>query len=332
MKNKKMIAGILSVAILSTSAISAFAEDNNIVPISQPILISAPINEVQEERCFGSFMGIVKSITDNTQVQGTKSLFVESESGEQATFIITKDTFVMGKGEITVGSRISGYYDANAPMIMIYPPQYSAQVVVVESSEQIVKVDKFDKDLVSLDGFLKLNVTADVEVVQQNGTPYIGSLENKKLVVAYLTSTKSIPSQTTPKKIVVLNQKEEAVMGDVSKMDMLAGGKKIDGPKAYTNDNGIVMVPLRPIAEALGFEVIWDNTTKSVTVGKGISLAIGKDAYNYMKTAPITLGTAPEIKDSRTYVPLSFFREVAHMNNAYVFENQIVIDNEEKME
>lgn len=330
MKNKKLIAGILSVAILSTSAAMAFA-GNPEVPVNQSILISAPIDGAQE-RCFGSFMGTVKSITDNARVQGTKSIFVESESGEQATFIVTKDTFVLGDGDIKVGSRISGHYDANAPMIMIYPPQYSTQVVVVESSEQIVKVDKFDKDLVSLDGFLKLNVTKDIEVVQQDGTPYTGSLENKKLVVAYLTSTKSIPSQTTPKKIVVLNQKEEAVIGDVAKMDILAGGSKITGPKAYAKEDGTVMVPLRPIAEALGFEVIWDNAAKSVTVGKGIIFSVGKDSYVYMNTAPIILGTASEITEGRTFVPLSFFREVVHMNNAYVFENQIVIDNEEKME
>jgi hypothetical protein len=328
MKSKKIIAGILSVAILSTSAAAAFA--------ANPQETKSYINKVSasqvQEHSFGAFTGIIKSISDSVGTEGTISVFVESESGEQASFRISKDTFLLSSGDIKVGSRITGYYDANAPMLMIYPPQYNAQVVVVERSDQIVKVDQFDKDLVSMDKFLKLNVDKDTEIVQQDGTSYTGALENKKLVVVYTTSSKSMPSQTTPKKIVVLNEKETSVMGDVSKMDILAGGSKMEGSKAYVNGHGAVMVPLRPIAEALGFEVTWDNTAQHVRVGKGISLSIGKDSYHYMKTAPITLGTAPEIKEGKTYVPLSFFREVAHMNNAYVFENQIVIDNEEKME
>jgi hypothetical protein len=51
-----------------------------------------------------------------------------------------------------------------------------------------------------------------------------------------------------------------------------------------------------------------------------------------MKMAPIQLGTAPAIVEGKTFVPLSFFKEVTRLNNAYVFESQIVIDNGERME
>lgn len=66
-------------------------------------------------------------------------------------------------------------------------------------------------------------------------------------------------------------------------------------------------------------------------VGKSVSLTMGKDYYTYMKTAPIQLGTAPEVVNGKTFVPLSFFKKIIRMNNAYVFETQIVIDNGEIM-
>ena len=38
-------------------------------------------------------------------------------------------------------------------MIMIYPPQYSAEVVVVENERENVKFDYFNENLISSDYF-----------------------------------------------------------------------------------------------------------------------------------------------------------------------------------
>ena len=92
------------------------------------------------------------------------------------------------------------------------------------------------------------------------------------------------------------------------------------------------MVPLRAIAEALDYELKWNAADKSVQLGQGISLKIGEDNYIYIRTAPIQLGTAPALVDGTAFVPLSFFKEVVRMNNAYVFEGQIVINNHEELE
>ena len=114
--------------------------------------------------------------------------------------------------------------------------------------------------------------------------------------------------------------------------DILVNGMKIHAPAAYTNKDGVMMVPLRAIAEALKFQVSWDNELQAVKLGNSISLAIGKDNYCNAKREPIQLGVAPELNGGSTFVPLSFFRQVVQMNNAYVFEGQIVINNGEKME
>jgi hypothetical protein len=341
MKIKKAFAGLLTVTILSASTITAFAANlEDLKPINdlgqnKDIMpISIKLNE-SEKYYFNSFSGKVKEIADFHAVKGSKIVLVEDSAGGIANIIISKDTYVLDNADIIVGSEITGYYDANTPMIMIYPAQYSAEVVVVEGKDQDrnVKVDHFDKDLVSSDKKLKLNISDTTEIVLQDGTTFSGILDERKLVVTYGITTRSIPAQTNPTKIVVLFEKANTAIGDVSKMDTVVNNKKIEAPAAYVNEKGTIMVPIRAIAEALGYDVIWNNEQRSVELGnKGISFKIGEDNYLYLKTAPIQLGTAPEIKEGSTYVPISYFRDVLGMNNAYVFEAQIVIDNEEKIQ
>lgn len=342
MKSKKVLAGLLAATILSLNTATAFAVNaDNVMPVNDAgqIIEANPIKSELpslEKFKFGSFTGKVKAITAFEGVEDSKFVLVENSEGIEANIIISKDTYVLNNAEIAVGTVITGFFNANAPMIMIYPAQYNAEVVVVDNKDQNVKVDLFDENLISSDQFLKLNISVATEIILQDGAAFKGELANKKLVVLYGPSTRSIPAQTTPDKVIVLLEKEAAPVnplpGDVSKMDIVVNNKKIEAPAAYTNEKGTVMVPLRAIAEALGYEVTWNNAQQSAFLGKAISLTIGLDSYNYMKTAPIQLGTAPTIVDGKTFVPLSFFKIVARMNNAYVFESQIVIDNEERME
>ncbi len=344
-KFKKSMAGFLSVTILSLSAVTAFAantEDFKIVndmgQITEIKAVNDRLNGV-EQSYFNSFTGKVKKITDSESVKGSKFILVENEEGVEANIIISANTYIINNADIAVGSVVTGFYEANAPMIMIYPAQYNAEVVMADNQDQNVKVDVFNKDLVSEDNSLKLNISDDTEIILQDGKAFEGDLANRKLVVLYDVSTKSIPAQTNPSKIVVLFEKavapiynltpEEtaALTGNVSTLDIVVNNKKIEAPSAYANDQGTVMVPLRAIAEALGYDVTWNGDIQSVTVGNGISLTIGKDNYIYMKTAPIQLGTAPTVINEKTFVPLSFFQEVARVSNAQVSQSQITIDN-----
>lgn len=343
MKFKKATTGFLALSILSISAATAFAMDtpdfksihtlegiDNVMPISTELELIRGIK-------FGSVTGTVTKITDFEGVEGSKFILLENEEGIVGNIVVSNETYILNKSEITVGSVVTGYYDANAPMILIYPPQYKAEVVVVNKEGENVKVDRFNEELVSSDNLLKLNVLDDTEIVSKDGNPFDGELANRNLVVVYDVSTRSIPAQTNPIKVVVLPEYEEDIIVeetekiDVSNMDIVVNDKAIEAPSAYTNEDGVVMVPLRAIAEALEYDVKWDASLNSVMIGKGISLKIGEDNYNYMKTAPIKLGTAPELVEGKTFVPLKFFKEVLRMNNAYVFEAQIVIDNGEIM-
>jgi hypothetical protein len=88
---------------------------------------------------------------------------------------------------------------------MIYPPQFEAVAIQVSNQEQNLKVDLFDANLTSADHMLKLNISKDTLVVTKDGKVFNGDLANRKLAVFYRTSTKSIPAQTTPSKVVVIS-------------------------------------------------------------------------------------------------------------------------------
>ena len=328
---RKTIGGFLSVSILSLSTVTAFAANTEDFKITNSIGIVQEVQAVNgvlntdRQSYFSSFTGKVKKITDIEGVKGSKFVLVENDQGVEANLRISSNTYIVNNVDIAIGSVVTGFYKANAPMIMIYPAQYNTEVLMIDNKDENIKVDLFNKDLVSSDNSLKLNITADIEIVLQDGKAFEGELANRKLVVMYDVSTRSIPAQTNPSKVVVLFEK--AV--DVSALDIVVNNKKIDAPSAYTNEQGTVMVPLRAIGEALGYDVVWDSNTQSVMVGKGISLTIGKDSYNYMKTAPIQLGTAPTIVDEKTFVPLSFFKEVVRVNDAQILQGEIVILDEE---
>ena len=78
---------------------------------------------------------------------------------------------------------------------------------------------------------------------------------------------------------------------------------------------GNTMVPLRGIAEALGYDVEWNSELKAVEISNDdvkVDFNTGVNSYVITKNkdlkagTPVSLATAPVIKDGSTYVPLNF--------------------------
>src|SRR5574342_991830 len=113
---------------------------------------------------FQFFSGIVTNIGDffttaNDQSGCYKLMSVDNGNGNMVNFVIEPDTYFVDQALVRVGDRVIGYYDANAPVPLIYPPQYRALVMVKDSPFQNVKVAYFDSQLLSSDGQLRLNLS-----------------------------------------------------------------------------------------------------------------------------------------------------------------------------
>ena len=80
----------------------------------------------------------------------------------------------------------------------------SPDTYVIRNPRENIYAGEFDDNLESLDGTLKLNIGRSTEIVTSNGQPYDCSLAAQTLIVYYGVTTRSIPAQTTPRKIIVI--------------------------------------------------------------------------------------------------------------------------------
>ena len=129
---------------------------------------------------------------------------IEDVDGNTVNFIISPSTFVVDYTTLSVGMRCSFWYRTDAPVPLIYPPQYNAVVVAQELSERMIDVGFYNTSLVNEDQTLQLNIDGSVDLRTTNNQYFQGNPANHNLVVIYETSTRSIPAQTTPRKVIVL--------------------------------------------------------------------------------------------------------------------------------
>lgn len=153
----------------------------------------------------GTIVEMVPTRMGNRRAEGCM-LFttVEDLDGNTVNFLVTPSTYVVDFETLSVGMQCTFWYSMEAPMPLIYPPQYNAVAAAVQKNGRMVNVGYYDNSLVNEDQTLQLNLDRSVEVRTTNNQYFQGSPTGHNLVVTYDNSTRSIPAQTTPLKIVVL--------------------------------------------------------------------------------------------------------------------------------
>lgn len=304
---KNMTTGLLITALAIGGSPLASLADNADQPVIQ---YGEEIWESQMKFAhYGFFEGTIESINPHHSIPDAKMIRVHGDGEAIADFVLTKDTVLADNVQIEIGKTVTGWYDARKPMILIYPPQYNIELVTMPSEGTTQKVDYFDETLTSADGMLKLNLQQEgsLKLWDSQGKPYTESLSGKHLLVTYKISTRSIPAQTVPESIYVIEDQEW--LTPAGEIPVLVNGNVVHALSSYVKEDKTVMVPLRAVAEALGYEVTWLEESQTVMVGKA-SLVIGKDAYAFARMAPQSLGAAPELREGRTFVPMEFFGKI----------------------
>lgn len=161
-------------------------------------------------RNFQSFHGTITMIDDfwikenDENVGCYKLMTVDDEYGTVVNYVVTPTTYFVDHAMVGVGDMVTGFYDANMPTPLIFPPQFRAIVMAMDTQYRNVKVDYFNSQLVSSDNKLILNISPYTQIVLENGQAFSRSPANRNLIVVYGATTKSIPAQTTPFKIIVM--------------------------------------------------------------------------------------------------------------------------------
>lgn len=325
---------LMSVAAVSADELSPEAKDfMQTLTSSDSSKIGVPIVQ----------LGTPQSATDHGYVVGSMIVgengdVITSEGGDlvlvkqDGAFVLNAFGDLMSFEDIKAGDVITYYVDGDAPMTLQLPVHYSPAVIVIEDEEAAVsrKIAVFDEDHLSDDGSLVINY--DLETPYYSHTREAAFISGKALVF-YNMMTMSIPAQTNPLAIVRLNgdsegpntpalvpiapvpDKAEGI--DLSAVTEIKAGEKTIAHIPVTV-NGTQMIPVRVVAEALGFTVEWNGETRTVDVGHAF-FNIDEDAYTIGRAMPEALGQAPVLialpgeEAAQTYVPVAFFTNVLGM-------------------
>ncbi len=258
-------------------------------------------DEEQNASNFIKFTGTVKEVTkDNKEV----TLTVESDNDEKlvSMFILNKDVIALNDAstkEVSIdsfqkGTKVDAYYDKNKPMILIYPPRITPDIIVAHGKKgSLVKVSKFNEDFVSLDSELHLQITDQTKLMDEKGKKIKQKdLKGKELIVFY-SAPKGEQKLITPSKIIAIDYVEPAL----KELNLLIEDN-------HFIHNGVKMIPLRQVAQYLGYEVISHPKRNSMylKLGNGsFTITRGELKYGYNKSIR-EFQEAPVLHNKQTYV------------------------------
>lgn len=308
MKMTKVVPFAMSALLIGGAVVAPTASANE----GKAVVTNATDNNEQNPQVQPIFIKIAGTI-ESVEKRDDSTYYTVKEEDNTNVFVVNDETLVFdntGKEvKLQKGDKVTAYTYANKPMLMIYPPQYNPEVIIVETKEMgIVEVDFFNKELVNTDNTLKLNVGKETELLSLSGKKVKAEdLAEQHLLVFYTIATMSIPAQTPPSKVVVL----DTIAQEPGEVDPSKAAVQEIINKDFYEVEGTKMVPLRLIAEELGFKV--ESTGNGAIISKGaLSYTITRDqkeygynkALRYFKVAPALL------EPTKTYVPVEFVEEL----------------------
>lgn len=133
----------------------------------------------------------------------TQMMSLRAENGI-VNFMVGTGTQIIDNRQLRPGMRVVAFYDSSLPVPLIFPPQYQAQMIAVVGRNEQVMLNYFDRNLTASDNSLQLNISKDTMIRTINGQNFSCNPANRVLLVYYSNTTRSIPPQTSPNRIIVL--------------------------------------------------------------------------------------------------------------------------------
>ncbi|WP_252503845.1 stalk domain-containing protein [Sporosarcina sp. Marseille-Q4943] len=304
----KKIGAVALTALLAGSAWYPFAVQAN------EDVIQMENEDVKDATDFVRATGIITEIENK---ENERMVTVENDQGLITIFRIQEKTLLFNSGttnemkpaDLKKDMKVEAYYDKNKPMILIYPAQITPELFIVIDEEKpgSVKVGKFDKDFLSVDKELKLNIGEETAIENQQGEKIEkADLKDKELVVFYSITTKSLPPQTPPTKIIALNPLTDEEQGEeAEEAPSVPESVLVLIENDHYMKDGVKMIPLRKVAEELGYYVLSQPETNGALLTKGnvtFTITRGEKMYGYNKSLQ-QFTVAPElIGGNKTYV------------------------------
>lgn len=147
--------------------------------------------------------GIIQNISQSPNNCCHQTITINTPNGIN-NFVLSPSTEVVGSAQLRSGMPVAAFYDSSLPVPLIYPPRFQAELIAPLQNDEIVMLNFFRRNLTATDNSLRINLTRSTRIVTLNGQRYSCPPGGNYLLVYYSVTTRSIPPQTTPRKIVVL--------------------------------------------------------------------------------------------------------------------------------
>lgn len=185
--------------------------------------------------------------------------------------VVTK-TFVKPE-DIRRGMNVSIVYPKTAPMLLSLPGRCSeAQLVIIHSQTEHAQMGYFDEDLVNEENTLALNISKQTVIMNNLGERRVFTAEdikNKNAMIVYSVTTRSIPAQTMPSFVLIMEEQLE---------------EEQQAEDDYIDQRANMYRSIRQIAEASDYEIMWDNKNKIIICSRNneeYKFQVGSKRYFY---------------------------------------------------
>lgn len=267
---------LLLTALMSTTAFAAVGQPN----LVQGDLTTTSVGQVQQVKA--------ESTAKNTKTMGkvvsavkkdnSTTIEISNDNGglifhaDKGVFVIDQKTNkLVSLDDIKAGMNITGIYDKLAPMALSMPGQTSAAIgFIINSDDASMDLSVYNETLTNWENTLKLNISPSTKITDAKETKKVFTAEDIKsseCIVLYSVSTRSIPAQTNPEMVIILNTAAE-LAADKDKEEIAK----------------VEYVSLREVAEAKGYKVTWTSNKAPIVIekdGTKATVTIGSDAFTF---------------------------------------------------
>lgn len=301
MNKKKMMAAFIGATMLISAGAPAFAADNNMVDAARDAAVHEVVRMPERELAFGTITAINKN--DKGDIQSI-TIKVPAREDTELVLNVGIETITMDSGtgipvglkDLKIGDSIYAFH--SPAMTMSLPPQTFAEAIVCNvpadaRSAMLHTVEEVEntKDgiRVLVDGgslYISAGKDAKISPLYTKNIVTLGDVKvGDRIFAWYDIVLTSYPGQATTEKLVLMPGKRDTVVQPVNdKLQIvLNSGNPLAQQALVKND--VVMVPLRAVAEALGYAVSWNGADQTAVVQRAkselsLTAKIGTDGAN----------------------------------------------------
>ena len=287
----KLTIPALACAMVFTGGLTAYAKD---VDATRPIVSELPMAKTK----YVSYSGKISSIAISKENSELGTITLSDETGDILMLTLYKSAPILDAvnksylnlSDIKEGDDIIVILEGDAPMTASLPPIVNDAAMIIKTDGDMgIKIDVFDKEFLSSDKELQINLGEESFIRDLNGSKIKlmpDDVIGKECAVIYSITTMSLPPQTPPDAVIILNDANEDNEGETA---------------AHTESE---LVPLRETFEKLGYKVEWTSNTKPIKLVKGdVAIEITLGSKDFKVNGKVhTADKAAVLKDSVTFV------------------------------